>query len=309
MSPIEKRRITDPHLHLYDNKENHYEFLEHVDPVMRALIGDYSALPRDYLLPDYLKDEPNLDVVGLVWSEFLSSDPIREVRWAQKLADTSNIPIAIVGLIDCLNPDLQSRLDTYAQLPNVAGVREHLAWDVNNPLRRSAKRPDLLTDSRWLQGLNLLSKYKFDCCLEVFSSQLPDLLTVIRSHPQINFTIGVMGWPIATDQLEFARWKQNLAGLSSCHNVRIVVSALECIFGMAWTVQQAYPWVQTVFDLFGPGRTMFGSHHPVCGLSKTFPSPYPAYEEMPAGLSSSEKDAVFNRNAHEWFFSTIPKRM
>lgn len=305
MSPAPKRRITDPHLHLYNHKENRYEFLEQVNPVFEALIGDYSALPRNYLLPDYLGDEPNLDVAGLVWNEFLSADPIREVRWAQQMADASNIPIAIIGLIDCLNPDLESRLETYAQLPNITGVREHLGWDAHNPLRCSAKRGDLLSDSRWLQGLSLLSKYKFNCCLEVFSSQLPDLLTVIRSHPEINFTIGVMGWPISTDQLEFARWKQNLAAISTCHNVRIVISALECIFGMSWTVQQASPWIHTVFDLFGPGRIMFGSHHPICGLSKTHPSPYPAYEEMSAGLSASEQDAVFNRNAFECFFSTV----
>jgi predicted TIM-barrel fold metal-dependent hydrolase len=51
---------------------------------------------------------------------------------------------------------------------------------------------------------------------------------------------------------------------------------------------------------------MFGSHHPICGLSSTHPTPYPAFEAMTAGLSNSERDAVFRGNAADWFFSGLP---
>jgi predicted TIM-barrel fold metal-dependent hydrolase len=182
----------------------------------------------------------------------------------------------------------------------------HLGWDDANPLRRFAKRPDLLTDSRWLDGLKLLARYEFKCSLEVFSPQLPDLLAAVRLNPDIGFTIAVMGWPIATSEVEFTRWKQGLADLSACGNVRIVVSAIECVFGMAWSLPKVQPWVQTVFELFGPKRTMFGSHRPICKLSTSFPNPYSACEKMSECLSSSERDAVFRLNAAEWFFSGSP---
>ena len=64
-----------------------------------------------------------MEVAGLVWHEFLSSDPVSEVLWAQRMAGNLRVPIAIVGLVDFLAPDLEARLDTYAQCPNVAGVR------------------------------------------------------------------------------------------------------------------------------------------------------------------------------------------
>ena len=94
---------------------------------------------------------------------------------------------------------------------------------------------------------------------------------MVRLNPDIGFTIAVMGWPIATSEVEFTRWKQGLADLSACGNVRIVVSAIECVFGMAWSLPKVQPWVQTVFELFGPKRTMFGSHPLlICKLSTSF---------------------------------------
>ena len=47
-------------------------------------------------------------------------------------------------------------------------------------------------------------------------------------------------------------------------------------------------------------------HRPICGLSRTFPTPYAAYEKMTEGLSLSEQDAVFRLNAADWFFSGSP---
>jgi predicted TIM-barrel fold metal-dependent hydrolase len=164
---------------------------------------------------EYLADQIGVQVLGLVWHEFLPSDPVREVRWAQRMAENAQVSMSIVGLVDFLAPDLEKRLDAYAQCRNVAGVRGHLGWDDENPLRRFAKRPDLLSDSRWLDGLSLLARYRLKCSLEVFSSQLPDLLKAVRLNPDIGFTIALMGWPRKTDELEFTRWKQSLAGLSA----------------------------------------------------------------------------------------------
>jgi predicted TIM-barrel fold metal-dependent hydrolase len=95
-------------------------------------------------------------------------------------------------------------------------------------------------------------------------------------------------------------------GLSACANVRIAISGVECIFGMNWSLPEVQPWVQTIFELFGTKRVMFGSDRPICGLSSTFPTPYRAYEKMTDGLSLSEEDAVFRLNAADWFFGGSP---
>jgi predicted TIM-barrel fold metal-dependent hydrolase len=269
--------------------------------MFQALLGDYSKLPRTYLFDDYMADAASVEVAGLVWYEFLSTNPIREVQWAQKLAENLPIPMVIVGLVNFLEHDLEERLEAYRQCQNVTTVREHLGWDEGNRLRRFAKRGDLLRDSQWRNGLGLLRKYDFKCCLEVFSPQLPDLLAVIQQNPEIGFTIAVMGWPLVLDEQGRMQWKRDLVALSRCENACIEISANECIFGMKWSLPEADPWVQTVFEVFGPARTMFGSHWPIAGLAGSFASLYAAYETMASSLSSSEQDAVFRRTASEWF--------
>ncbi len=301
MPSSQKRRIIDAHLHLYDHEANRHDFLDTVDQTFVALVGDYSALPRKYLFAHYLEEAATLQIDGIVWNEFLSSDPLREVRWAQAMTDRIPVPMSIVGLVDFLNPDLEARLEAYARCPNVTAVREHLGWDDDHPLRRMSKRPDLLTDPQWRKGLGLLRNYDFKCSLEIFATQLPELLSVAQLYPEIGFTIAVMGWPQAVDNSSFTRWKQYLTALSACDNARIVISAIECVFGMKWSVPQAQPWVDTVFELFGTKRIMFGSHRPISGLSRTFAAVYAGYEEMTVGLPESEQDAVFRRNAAEWF--------
>jgi predicted TIM-barrel fold metal-dependent hydrolase len=302
-----RRRIVDAHTHLYDSQENRYEHMEHVDATMEALLGDYSALPRRYFLDDYARDMSGWEIDGIVWHEFIATDPLREVKWAEGLAAQLPVPMAVVGLVDFLAPDLEGRLEAYAQLPHVAAVREHLGWDVNNPLRRMTKRDDLLTDARWRQGVRLLKKYNFKCSLEVFSPQLPDLCTVIRENPETGFTVPVMGWPTPAADEEFARWKRNLGEIARCENTRVAIFALECAFGMEWGPAQARPWVEAAIELFGPERVMFGSHRPISKLARRVANPYAVYEEITRGLSEAECDAMFRTNAARWFWSGLDR--
>src|SRR5262245_48131671 len=234
-------RIFDAHVHLFDCKANTHAFLEREDSTFRTIIGDYSALPRRYLTDDYLKASASCRVEGIVWYEFLSADPVGEARSAQRLADAPRLGQSVVGLVDFLDPALEERLEAYAALPNVVAVREHLGWDTGNALRRFARRPDLLTDPAWRQGLGALRRFGFRCGLEVFAPQLSDLHDVVRLHPEIGFTLAVMGWPLDLSPAGYARWRHDLAVLSRCANVRAEIAAVECIFGMAGTGSRSPP--------------------------------------------------------------------
>ena len=294
-------RIFDAHVHLFDCEANTHAFLEREDPTFKAIIGDYSALPRRYLTADYLKASASCRVEGIVWYEFLSADPVGEARWGKRLADASHLGQPMVGLVDFLDPALEERLEAYAALPNVVAVREHLGWDAGNALRRFAKRPDLLTDSAWRHGLGALRRHGFRCGLEVFSPQLSDLHDVVRLHPEIGFTLAVMGWPLDLSPAGYARWRNDLAVLSRCANVRAEIAAIECIFGMSWHREQIAPWVLSIIEMFGPARCMFGSHMPIAGLSWGFERLYDAYQEIVAGFSPAERDDMFRGTAAAWF--------
>ena len=289
-------------MHLYDGRENRYAHLERTDAMFEALIGDYSTLPRRYLFEDYARDMSDWEIAGIVWHEFIAADAVREVQWAERLAETVPVPMAIVGLVDFLAPDLEARLDAYAGCGHVAAVREHLGWDEVDAMRRFAIRGDLLTDARWRAGLSLLKKYRFKCSLEIFSPQLPDVCAMVQRNPEIEFTVAVMGWPSSVDDAEFARWKRDMGALAACQNVLVSISALECVFGMSWQASEARRWVDAVMELFGTERVMFGSHRPISLLARKVANPYDIYEEMTRNLSETERDAVFRGNAARRFF-------
>jgi predicted TIM-barrel fold metal-dependent hydrolase len=302
--PARAARIVDSHLHFYDHKQNRHTFLDEVDPNYEAFVGNYDALPRRYLLDDYLADSNGYNVEAVVWHEFLSADPYKEVAWAQQTASAAGMRHALVALVDFLDPDLERKLDEYSTLPKLTSVREHLVWDDRNPLKRFAKRPDLLTDPAWSKQLPLVRKHDFRCGLEVFAHQLPDLTRVIRNHPDIGFTVALMGWPLDLSKDGFDCWKRDLAALAACDNICVDISALECILGMQWSVSDAAPWVLATIDLIGVSRCMFGSHMPVAKLSTKFADLYDRYALLLAGFSEHEKDEMLFGVADRWFKPT-----
>jgi predicted TIM-barrel fold metal-dependent hydrolase len=286
---------------LFDSTANAHAFFEREDPTFRAIVGDYSALPRRFLPDDYLKASASCRVEGIVWYEFLSADPVGEARWDQRLADASRLRQSMVVLVDFLDPGLGERLTAYAALPNVVAVREHLGWDASNALRRFAKRPNLLTDPAWREGLGALRRHGFRCVLEVFAPQLRDLHDVVRLYPDIGFTLAVMGWPLDLSPAGYETWRHDLALLSRCANVRAEIAAIECIFGMGWHQVQIAPWILSVIEMFGPARCMFGSHMPIDGLSWGFERLYDAYQDIVARFSQAERDDMFRGTAGTWF--------
>jgi predicted TIM-barrel fold metal-dependent hydrolase len=300
-TPTARRSIVDAHVHFYDSRVNVHSFLVETDPVYEALVGDYAALPKTYLVEAYLKDSQSCQVDGIIWHEYLSDDAVKETRWVQQLAETSAVPIALVALVDFLAPDLYKRLETYRSLPNVTAVREHLGWDAVNPLKRFAKRPDLLSDPAWQSGLRHLRNHGFKCGLEVFAPQLPDLIKVVRLYPDIGFTLAVQAWPLDLGPDGFGRWKRDVRELSRCDNVTADISAIECVFGMNWTAEQVSPWLLSLIEMFGPARCMFGSHLPIARLSRGFVPLYDAYQQIIGGFSPSEQDLMFRGVAAGWF--------
>lgn len=301
MTSPTRTAIVDAHAHLYDSAANSYAVFERRDPGFEAFVGDYSAMPRTYLVEDYLAATRSRDVAGIVWHEFISEDPVREVAWAQELASASPVPIALVGLMDFADPGLAERLEIYRSFPNLTAVRQHLGWDAGSSMRRFASRPDLMTDPAWLKGLQRLRRGDLRCGLEVFAPQLPMLTEVVSSHPDIGFTIAVMGWPLDLGPEGFARWRADMTALSRCDNTCLGISAVECIFGMDWTWPQVKPWIATLVELFGTRRCMFGSHLPIDALSYGFERLYRAYDDVLSGFSADERDDVLRGTAQRWF--------
>jgi predicted TIM-barrel fold metal-dependent hydrolase len=65
----------------------------------------------------------------------------------------------------------------------------------------------------------------------------------------------------------------------------------------AWTVDDLRPYAGTILHAFGPERLMFGPDWPVCLLAASYDQVISAAEELTAGLSGAEREAVFGGTA------------
>jgi predicted TIM-barrel fold metal-dependent hydrolase len=292
-----KLPILDCHQHFLDERRLRYPVFLQRSAGFEALVGDYSTLPRVYLPNDYARDVSGFDVVKTVWAEFLSDDPAGEVRWVQELARATGRPQGMIAMVDFLSPELERTLDAYTAVGQVRAVRQHLGWHPTNPLLRYASRPDLLSDQTWRNGLALLRDRGLCCEVECFAPQLPDVATVAAAHPDIQFVLPVMGWPVDLTREGHGAWKRALATVSACDNVAIKIFGMECIFGIHWTAAQVRPWILDTIELFGPSRCMFASHMPICKLACSFHQLYSTYLEVIERFSIPEKRQLLHDTA------------
>jgi L-fuconolactonase len=64
-----------------------------------------------------------------------------------------------------------------------------------------------------------------------------------------------------------------------------------------WQVADLVPVAEHVLDVFGPDRVLFGTDWPVCELAASYGRVVETAQELTAGLSESERNAVFGANA------------
>lgn len=289
--------IVDCHHHFYDSDVLRYGVFTGSGAGFAALVGDYSALPRVYRPEDYARDVAGLNVVGSVWAEFISADPLEEVRWAAALTKDAGRPTSLIAVADFADPALGRRLDAYQAAGPVRCVRQHMGWHPSQKLLRFAPRPDLLADAVWRRGLGTLRGRGLICEIEVFSSQLRDLAAVAAAFPELRFVVPVMGWPVDLSEDGHVAWRRDLGAVAACPNVMLKIFGLECIFGVRWTTAQVRPWVLDAIAIFGPERCMFASHMPICRLACSFAQLYAAYGEIIAGFTPHEQRRMLCDNA------------
>jgi hypothetical protein len=161
-------KIVDAHHHLWDLQSNYYPWL--TDQITRRACGDYAAIRRDYLIGDYRRDIDELEVVTSVHTqaEHDPSDPVRETRWLQSIADDRNksagLPQGIVAYADLSVPDVKRTLEAHLNFANMRGIRQSL----NGILNDAHANKDLLHDQIWRSNLALVGRLGLSFDLQLY---------------------------------------------------------------------------------------------------------------------------------------------
>jgi L-fuconolactonase len=92
-----------------------------------------------------------------------------------------------------------------------------------------------------------------------------------------------------------------MAKIAADTNAFCKYSALVTEASEGWTVDDLRPYVEHVFEVFGPERMIWGSDWPVSRLARGYDDWRAAALELTTHLSEAEKAAVFGGNAKAFY--------
>jgi predicted TIM-barrel fold metal-dependent hydrolase len=153
-----------------------------------------------------------------------------------------------------------------------------------------------MTDPAWREGFARLAPLNLRFDLQTPWWHLGEALALAFAFPYTQIILNHTGLPSDRSAEGVAGWRAAMGTLAAAPNVAVKISGLGQP-GQPWTAAANRDIVLTTIDLFGVTRCMFASNFPVDSLCGTFSDIFGGFEEIVAGFSSGEQDALFADNA------------
>jgi predicted TIM-barrel fold metal-dependent hydrolase len=284
-------QIVDAHHHLWQLSRVplYYPWLQDETP-HEFFLGDYRALKKDYLPPDYRRDAAHHEVVKTVHVEAECSreQQVDETRWLSELNRKYGMPKATVGHAWFHTGNTEAILERHKAFPLVRGIRSKPADET------------MMRDAAWLAGLRLLRKYDFSWDLRVKTWELEAAAKVVRGIPDIPVALNHTGFPWDRSAAGLESWRKGMRALAACPNVCCKLSCL-CLLDGAWDYEDNRRIVLEAIEIFGTARCMFASNFPVDGLRVSYAQMFDDFKRMTAGLNEAERQRLFHDNAARFY--------
>ena len=281
-------RLIDAHVHLWDlSAHSWYPAMQ--DPeVARAWagLGDVTRMARDFLFADYIAESTGCTVDGLVHVSATSAPRayLQEARWIDPILDATGLPAAVIGAVEPTLSLVEIEADLSAQMRSrrFRGVRVLTGLDPD-----SAAADHICT---WLAEQGLV----FD--LVMHPGEVDGFSRLIGRYPGLDIVLEHAGWPDGSGAEARAQWEAAVTRIADFPNTNCKLSGL----GMAMHTLSAdalRPWLETLLEIFGPARCLFGSNFPVEAMYGSYGELITAVEAALAGLGEAERAAVLGDNA------------
>ena len=218
-------------------------------------MGDnMSVIKRDFLPTDLLPELKSIGFDGSVAVQARQS--LEETNWLLQLADEHPHIKGVVGWLDLQSEQAEEQIAAFAKHPKAVGVR-HVIHDEEDI--------DFMLRPAFIRGVQLLEKYNLAYDILIFPKHLTNTIEFVKqfSEQQI-FVVDHIAKPLIKNGI-VSPWKEDIAALAQFPNVYCKVSGMvtEADWN-TWTPENIRPYLDIVFEAFGPERILIGSDWPVC---------------------------------------------
>ena len=214
-----------------------------------------------------------------------------ETRFLLDLARQHPFIKGVVGWVDLRSPHVEDTLERLADDPLLRGVR-HVA---------QAEADEFLSQDAVIRGVRALARVGLTYDILVYAHQLPATLALTARLPDQPFVVDHLAKPRIRDRVT-EPWATQMKELARRPNVCCKVSGLVTQADWrGWQPEDLRPYLDVVFDAFGPDRVMFGSDWPVCLLAGSYERVVHVLEAYAAGFGPDECAALFGGNAVRFY--------
>jgi predicted TIM-barrel fold metal-dependent hydrolase len=303
--PLWDGPIVDAHQHFWDPVANDHPWLK-PEANIPFRYGDYSAIKRRYLPPDYLKDAAGHNVVQSVYveTEWDPADPIGETRYATKVAEIYGLPNAIVAQAWLDRADVADVLSGQASFGLVRSVR-HKPGGAESAAKAADYRT-LMTDETWRKGYALLGRHGLNFDLQTNWWHLDEAILLARDFPDTTIILNHTGLPSDRSSEGINGWHKAMGKFSEMPNVCVKISGIGQK-GRPWTLEDNGYIIAETIAMFSCERSMFASNFPVDSLCGSFDDIYSGFKQVAARYPTDDQAKLFAGTARKLYRLQPPK--
>lgn len=265
--------------------DTHQHFWRYSPEDYPWIVPGMEVLARDRMPADL---EPLLAETGMGGTVAVQARQlVAETAWLLNLAEAYPFILGVVGWVDLQSAEVERQLERFGSHPKLAGVR-HVVQD----------EPDdrFVLGEAFLRGMEKLAKHNLAYDLLVYPRQLPACIELVSRFPDQVFVLDHIAKPsIRSGQR--SPWDRDIARLAARDNVFCKLSGMvtEADWNH-WRPAEFNPYLDVVFEAFGPDRLMVGSDWPVCTLAGSYRSVVGVVSDYLAKRSAAERKAVWEDN-------------
>jgi L-fuconolactonase len=246
---------------------------------------ELAAIHRDFLPADLA---PEIEAAGVEGTVLVQSLPsVEDTRFMLGLAEKSETILGVVGWVDMKAQDASAVIADLASAPKLKGLRPMLQ-DIADPAWIDDEALDAAVVTMLGHGLvfDALVLEPHLAPLEAFARRYPDLPVVIDHGAKPRIAGG-----------HYRDWRKGMLGLANVGNVCCKLSGLLTEAG-GQRPEAVRPYIETILDLFGPERVIWGSDWPVVNLAGSYSEWIAQCREI---VPQADHAAVFGGNARRFY--------
>lgn len=240
--------------------------------------------------------QPLLTASGVDYTVLVQTVPsVEETREFLEIAQDAPFVAGVVGWVDLTDPGVDATLSELRAGRGgeyLVGIR-HMVHD--EPDAGWLPRPDVQ------RGLQAVAHAGLAYDLLLRPRELPAALEVVKARPHLRFVIDHLAKPEIASGL-IAEWTELIKPFGEQPQVMCKLSGMVTEANWtSWTPEDLRPYVETVLDIFGADRVMFGSDWPVSLLAAEYGRVKSALETALPPLSAAQEAAIFGGNAVRFY--------